>query len=271
MEARRMVADDNTPVQSVVRAADVLLSLLGGPLSLASIADVTGLRKPTVHRLLATLSLSQLVIQNPATREYLLGPTCLGIADAVRRGLGGMDVIAGKHMQSLVDATQETVALYALVGTQRLCLASIPSPQPIRYTSEVGATKPLYSGSMGKILLAFTDESRRRELLDQMHLVPITAETITDRAVLDKQLAEARSQGYLVTRAEQTDEVASISAPVLSENGQVLAALSVLGPSVRMPDTVMARLRPMVIAAANEISRELGYVPGHSAAASSAV
>jgi DNA-binding IclR family transcriptional regulator len=269
MDARRTVADDNTPVQSVVRAADVLLSLLGGPLSLAGIAETTGLRKPTVHRLLATLSLSQLVIQNHTTREYLLGPACLGIADAVRRGLGGMDVIAGKHMQALVDATQETVALYSLVGTQRLCVASIPSPQPIRYTSDVGATKPLYAGSMGKILLAFTDDARRRELLDQMRLVPITEDTVTDRAVLEKQLAEARSQGYLVTRAEQTHEVASISAPVFAENGQVLAALSVLGPSVRMPDTVMARLRPLVVAAADDISRELGYVAG--SAASSAV
>ncbi len=262
------MADDNSPVQSVVRAADVLLSLLGGPLSLASIAEVTGLRKPTVHRLLATLSLSQLVIQNHATREYLLGPACLGIADAVRRGLGGMDVIAGKYMQSLVDATQETVALYSLVGTQRLCVASVPSPQPIRYTSEVGATKALYAGSMGKILLAFTDEPRRRELLDQISLVPITEDTITDRHLLEKQLTEARSQGYLVTRAEQTHEVASISAPVFSEDGQVLAALSVLGPSVRMPDTVMARFRPLVMAAAGEISHELGYVSGHATASS---
>jgi DNA-binding IclR family transcriptional regulator len=269
MDARRTVADDNTPVQSVVRAADVLLSLLGGPLSLASIADVTGLSKPTVHRLLATLSLSQLVIQNHTTREYLLGPTCLGIADAVRRGLGGLDVIAGNHMQSLVVATQETVALYALVGTQRLCVAAVPSPQPIRYTAEVGATKPLYTGSMGKILLAFSDETRRRDLLDQMRLVPITTETITDRAVLEKQIIETRSQGYLVTREEQTEEVASISAPVFSANGQILAALSVLGPTVRMPDTVMARLRPMVIAAAADISRELGYVA--DGAATSAV
>jgi DNA-binding IclR family transcriptional regulator len=63
------MADDTSPVRAVTRAMDVLLSLEDGPQSLAKIADATGLTKPTAHRLLATFSRNQLVIQNRPGRS----------------------------------------------------------------------------------------------------------------------------------------------------------------------------------------------------------
>jgi DNA-binding IclR family transcriptional regulator len=259
--------DDATPVRAVTRAIDVLLALQGGPRSLARIADTTGLTKPTVHRLLATLSLSQFVIQNPATSDYMLGPGCLGVADAVLRGLGGIELMARDTLEVLSEASQETVALHVPAGTQRVCVAQVPSPQPVRYTSSVGVTRPLYTGSMGKILLAFADEQDRRELLARMPLVALTTATVTDPRRLEEQLSEARKKGYSVSRGEQADGVAAISAPVFSANGHILAALSILGPSARMSDRTMTKLRPMVIGAALEISGRLGYEEGRDSAA----
>jgi DNA-binding IclR family transcriptional regulator len=251
--------DDNSPVRAVTRAIDVLLSLEDGPQSLARIADATSLTKPTAHRLLATLSRSQFVIQNPSTSDYMLGPGCLGIADAVLRGLGGLGLMARGILESLSESSQETVALHVPAGTQRVCVAQVPSPQPVRYTSSVGAAKPLYTGSMGKVLLAFASEHDRRELFARLSLVAITPATVTDRATLEAQLVETQKKGYTVSRGEQADGVAAISAPVFAANGHILAALSILGPSARMSDRTMAKLRPIVIGAALEISEALGY------------
>jgi DNA-binding IclR family transcriptional regulator len=253
------MVDDNSPVRAVSRAMDVLLALEDGPQSLARIAEATGLTKPTVHRLLATLSRSQFVIQNPSTSDYMLGPGCLGIADAVLRGLGGLGLMAQDILAALSESSQETVALHVPAGTQRVCVAQVPSPQPVRYTSSVGAAKPLYTGSMGKILLAFTDEHDRRELFARLTFAAVTPATVTDRVELDLQLVDARRRGYAISRGEQADGVAAISAPVFAANGHILAAVSILGPSVRMSDTVMTKLRPIVISAGQEISRVLGF------------
>lgn len=250
--------DDVMPVRAVARAVDVLLSLQDGPQSLARIADATSLSKPTAHRLLATLLRSQFVIQNPATSDYMLGPGCLGIADAVLRGLGGLGLMARGILESLSQSSQETVALHVPAGTQRVCVAQVPSPQPVRYTSSVGATRPLYTGAMGKILLAFYDEDDRRDLLARMPLVAVTASTVTDPVKLEAQIVEARKKGFSVSRGEQADGVTAISAPVFAATGHILAALSVLGPSARLSDKMLSKLRPLVIGAADETSARMG-------------
>jgi DNA-binding IclR family transcriptional regulator len=253
------VTDDNLPVRAVTRAMDVLLSLCDGPKSLARIASDTSLTKPTVHRLLATLSGGQLAFQDPATSDYMLGPGCLGIADAVLRGLGGLGLMAHSHLEELSESSQETVALHVPAGTQRVCVAQVPSPQPVRYTSNVGVGKPIYTGSMGKILLAFIDDHDRAQLFDRLSLVAITPATVTDRGLLEKQIDEARRRGYAISREEQAKGVAAISAPVFASSGHILAALSILGPTNRMSDATMNKLRPLVIRSARVISQTLGY------------
>jgi DNA-binding IclR family transcriptional regulator len=256
---RESMAEDNSPVRAVTRAIDVLLSLEDGPQSLARIAATTTLTKPTVHRLLATLATRQLVIQDPASSDYMLGPGCLGIADAVLRGLGGLGLLAHSTLVHLAETSQETVALHVPAGTQRVCVEQIPSPQPVRYTSAVGVAKPMYTGAMGKVLLAFMQEDDRREVLDRLTLMPITSSTVTDRSVLESQLSEVRRKGYSISRGEQADGVAALSAPVFAANGHVAAALSILGPTSRMTDPVIAKLRQVVVDAANDVSATLGY------------
>ena len=253
------MADDTSPVRAVTRAMDVLLSLEDGPQSLAKIADATGLTKPTAHRLLATLSRNQLVIQNPWTSDYMLGPGCLGIANAVLNGLGGLGLMAQDILEGLAKASQESVALHVPAGTQRVCVAQVPSPQPVRYTADVGAAKPMYTGAMGKVLLAFANDQDRRELFSRLTLLPVTPLTITSLDELETQLGEVRNQGYAVSRGEQADGVASVSAPVFAATGHIMAAVSVLGPSTRMTDDVVAKVHPMVVRAGQDISRLLGY------------
>jgi DNA-binding IclR family transcriptional regulator len=253
------MAEDNSPGRAVSRAIDVLLALEDGPQGLAAIADTTGLTKPTAHRLLATMSINQLVIQNPWTGDYMLGPGCLGIANAVLRGLGGLGLIANDVLERLAGASQETAALHVPAGIQRVCVAQVPSPQPVRFTADVGAAKPLYTGAMGKILLAFANERDRHDLLSGLTLMPMTRATITDVVELETQVDEARRRGYAVSREEQSDGVASISAPVFAASGHILAAVSVIGPSNRISDVMMARLRPMVLQAGLDISGMLGY------------
>ena len=83
-----------------------------------------------------------------------------------------------------------------------------------------------------------------------------TATTVTDRALLEKELAAAREDGYAVCVGELEDSLYGASAAVLSEQGRPLAVVSVWGPERRVPKARLAAIGELTAAAAAQI-REL--------------
>jgi DNA-binding IclR family transcriptional regulator len=249
--------DDHGPVRSVARAADILLALEDGPTSLGRISQRTGLSKPTAHRLLASLANRQMVIQNPLTVEYALGPGCLRVADAIMRGAAGIGSLVMPILESLAATSGETVAIHVRAGLERICIGQVPSSQPVRYTAHVGATYPIHSGAMGKVLLAFSDDAERQDLLERIPLPALTAATITNRAHLEAEIERIRALGTSTSRGERANGVAAMSAPVFGPDTRLLAALSILGPDARLSDGVFASLRPALLAAAAACTERL--------------
>lgn len=248
---------DQDLVKSVARAIDILLTLERGAQSLGRVAERTGLSKATAHRLLGSLAHGQLVIQDPTSGDYMLGPGCFGIADAVIRGFGGVGVIAAPVLEDLRDATQETIALHVRAGTQRVCVGQLASPQPVRFAARVGAANPLHTGSMGKLLLAYSEERERNEIFERMTLERVTETTITDRGVLDREMDQIRRRGYAKSRGERVVGGAAMSAPIFGTDKRILAALSILGPDARLTEAKMREFRPLLIDAARDISDRL--------------
>ena len=245
---------DEVPVRSVARALDLVTALEDGPQTLGMLAQSSHLSKGTAHRLLATLATAGLVTQDPATATYALGPGCFGILDAVVHGAGGLDLIAASALADLSAVTRETVALYVRAGPQRICVAQVASPQPIRYSARLGMENPVYAGAMGKVLLAFSRPGVRDEILDRMPLVAWTGNTITDRRELERELDAIRARGLAVSRGERSVGVAAVSAPVFATDGRVLAALAILGPDERLTDATIAACEAPLIATAADIS-----------------
>jgi IclR family transcriptional regulator, KDG regulon repressor len=86
--------NDRSTVRSVERAVDILLALADGSQSLGRVAEKIHLSKSTVHRLLTSLAHKHLVIQDSRTGEYMLGPGCIPLVEAMASGVGGLGVIA---------------------------------------------------------------------------------------------------------------------------------------------------------------------------------
>jgi DNA-binding IclR family transcriptional regulator len=258
------VDGDEVPVRSVARALDLVTALEDGPQTLGTLAQTSHLSKGTAHRLLATLATAGLVIQDPATATYALGPGCFGILDAVVHGAGGLDIIAGSVLRGLSSMTRETVALYVRAGPQRICVAQVASPQPIRYTARLGMENPVYAGAMGKVLLAFSDPRERDEILDRTPLIAWTGATITDRTTLERELDSVRAKGTALSRGERSVGVAALSAPVFSSDGRAVAALSILAPDDRLNEAAIHAFEGPLVAAAADISRRLAEVAAGS-------
>ena len=256
------VRGDEVPVRSVARAIDLVMALEDGPRTLGTLAASSHLSKGTAHRLLATLAAAGLVIQDPATATYSLGPACFGILDAVVHGAGGLDVIAGPILSDLSQETRETVALYVRAGPQRICVAQAASPQPVKYAARLGMENPVYAGAMGKVLLAFSARREQDEILDRMPLVALTAATITDRSTLERALDQVRKQGYAESHGERSTGAAALSAPVFGADRRLVAALSILGPEDRMSEAAMRGFRAPLLAAAGSIGTQLAAFSG---------
>ena len=114
----------------------------------------------------------------------------------------------------------------------------------------IGTRWPLHATSTGKAIIAFEQQgvSRLGERLDAL-----TPKTITAREQLQQQLGEIRRRGYAETVDELEEGFSGVAAVVCGENGEVLGALSICGPTQRLP----AQRRAQFGAALCKVAAEL--------------
>ncbi len=107
-------------------------------------------------------------------------------------------------------------------------------------------------------MLAELPSDALRALYPDGELLPAqTEKTITDRAVLERRLAEARKRGYATNTSESEVGVAAISAVVRDRRGGAIAALSVAAPVSRMTAQRTAEIGATVREHAERLGRLL--------------
>lgn len=226
-------------------------------LGVREIARQLDLSRSTVGRLLATLCAEGVLMQDPATRRYMMGAKVLGWS-ALYSGALNLRERARPALEELHRLTRETVNLYVLDGTERVCADRIESPQRVRVVVRPGERMPLHAGSAGKAILAFASPELIKRVLAQP-LERMTRNTITNRRALIKELAAIRAQGYAISRGERFEDALGLAAPVFDASGNVIAALNVAGPKMRFTDAQVMEFAPRVMQLAAQISRALGY------------
>jgi DNA-binding IclR family transcriptional regulator len=226
---------------SGVGVLDRSMTLLGlladGPRTLRSLAQASGLPRPTAHRLLVALETHGLVGRDD-DGAFRLGPRLTELALRAGHGLE-LGTLAAGVLARLHDQTGESVQLYLRSGDRRLCVAARDAGTGLRDSVPVGALLPLGAGSGGKVLLAWSDDADRFP------------------AVEPAELAAVRRRGWASSIAEREAGVASVSAPVLRD-GTLLGALCVSGPASRLGHSPGRRLAPQVVAAARELAALTG-------------
>ncbi len=261
MSATR-IGTESTVVRSgssevVERALDVLLCFLDaeGELGVTEIARRLGIDKGRVHRFLSAFKAKGLVAANPRTRRYSLGFRVLELSGALTRQFD-VAARAQPYLRELRDATGETAGLSVRVGDHRVSLAQVESEHEIRQTFPLGKPLPLHTGAAAKVLLAFLPAGEIDALLAG-RLDRLTESTITDPAQLRAELARVRRQGYALSLGERMAGSRSVSAPVWSWRGDVIA-LVVSGPAFRFTLHRATTASALVRETAARFTRELG-------------
>lgn len=243
--------DDSSGVGVLDKAALVLTALEQGPTTLAGLVQATGLARPTAHRLAVALEHHRLVGRDLQGR-FVLGPRLTELAAAA--GEDRLLSTAGPILGRLRDITGESAQLFRRQGDVRVCVAAAERPSGLRDTIPVGTSLTMSAGSAAQVLLAWDEPERIQRGLANAHFSAVA-------------LTSVRRRGWAQSVAEREVGVASVSAPVRSPGGKVIAAVSVSGPIERLTRQPGRLHAAAVMAAAERLSEVLRRVGTQEAAA----
>ncbi|PBC59900.1 IclR family transcriptional regulator [Streptomyces sp. Tue6028] len=224
-------------------------------LSLTAISRRAGLTLTTAHRLVGALT-DWGALERDEHGVYHVGLRLWEVAALAPRGLG-LRQTALPYLEDLYEATHENVQLAVRDGSEVVYIEWISGRSAVGVRIQVGARWPLHATGVGLALLAHGEPGLQKAYCEGP-LASFTPYTVTDPAVLRRELAEVRRTGVAVSSRQVTDDALSVAAPVRDAGGVVVAAVSVVVPEA---DAQVPALVPAVRLAARGISRALGWQP----------
>ncbi len=246
-----------TGVQSVERALTILEILArAGEEGVTAIATEIGVHKSTAFRLVSALENAGLVEQAGERGKYRLGMGILRLAGATTARL---DVVqeARPICRTLAASTGETVNIAVLAERSALYVDQVVGGSSVQAHNWVGQHIPLHATSNGKVLLSeLTEDELTRTLAS---LAAYTEATITTRKGLRQELEHVRAAGYAVAVDELEAGLTAVAAPIRNAHGDIVASLSLSGPTFRLDKARVDEVLPALVAAAHEISHRLGW------------
>lgn len=247
--------------QSVRRAMSVLRLVAAGQdrgVRLTDVAAMSGLARPTVHRLLKVLMDETAVEQDAATRRYRVGNeiTLLGLA---RPGGVSVRAIAEPYLAALAAEVGNTVFLSVKHGADSVCIGRYLGSHPIQVLSiEVGARRPLGASVSGIVLLAG---------LPPAEVAAITARNEARLKTSGRSVKEVlaaveacRAQGHTYASKGVMPGTSAMAVPIRDPAGQVVAAISIATLAERLQREhvrgVFARMQEQV----GRVAQRLGEI-----------
>ncbi len=253
--------DDKT-AQNTIKSLDraiMVLQRLGemGSATLSELSSDLDQSPATVYRVLVTLQGRDLAeftedgqVWQIGAGAFLIGSRFLRRTSLVER--------ARPVLRALMATTGETANLGVAKGAEVLFVSQVETQSNIRAFFPPGSVSDMHASGIGKALLAFMAPDQRDAVLGDRALTAYTAHTLTARDALARDLADTRARGYAVDRDEKTDGMRCIAAPVFDASDEVVAGISVSGPSGRLGDGDIAGLARAVTDAARDLSVALG-------------
>jgi DNA-binding IclR family transcriptional regulator len=232
--------------------------------TIAGIADLLDLPRPTVHRLLSLLAAHGMVAHDTSTRRYGIGPEFFRVA-ALVAGRQRIAAVAWPIMQRLVAETDETslLSIYRTHDRRMAFVAQVRAAHALGYMVEMQQPLSLVWGASGRVMLAFLPKPERLAILHAAsdERAPTTGEHLPRLIKMLEELDQICADGYGCSLSQRIPHAYSVAAPVLVNSGEVVGSLSVTLPEMRLDDDTEGRVAPRVVHAARELSELLGLRP----------
>jgi IclR family acetate operon transcriptional repressor len=263
MPARPPIGRDHGGIQALDRAFLILdvMADAGGEAKLTEIAASAGLNVSTCHHLISTLHNWGYVARGLNSRSYVLGSRILHLSAACLR-----QVDLPRRAQSLVDRlndqTREAVQLAIMQDTNLVHVLRREARHAVRVEAGFGGNSgAAHATATGKAILAWLPPTELDRIVADKGLAAFTPNTITDLEQLKEHLRLVRRNGFSIDREEFQIGVICLGAAIRDHAGAVVGSISVSAPVFRVTGDYIDQIKVHVIAAADELSAELG-APG---------
>jgi len=230
------VTQDMTEPKHRVQAVDIACELLSElqereRAGITELSDALGYAKSAVHTQLATLEANELVVKDGTS--YRLSLQFLDIAESVKDQIDKYEVIT-TEVDSLAEETGEVVQFATEEHGWLVYLYKAKGEYGVETASSIGKHEYLHSTGLGKAILSeYTDDEISR-IIERRGLPKKTEKTATTEEEIQEALGQVRERGYAIDDEENIQGLRCIGASVASDDGDVLGALSISGPSRRM-------------------------------------
>ena len=256
--------DRRNKVQSAVTGMTVLktLAAMGGAASLTALASRLGESPAKVHRYLASLVDAELVVQEPDTSRYVLGPEAIAIGLAAMRRSDAL-TLAGGELATLAEA-HGLSCFVAVLGNHGPTIVRWEEPlQTVTVNVRVGSVMPMLWSATGRAFGAFSNAPSFAALIDSdlATATPEQRRQLPDRAAVDALFEQIRRLRCAPVRDVLLIGVSAVAAPIFDAGGKLAAVMTALGTSGTFDPTPGGSIALTVQQAADSVSSRLGWRP----------
>ncbi|MDB5943070.1 MAG: IclR family transcriptional regulator [Ramlibacter sp.] len=226
-------------------------------LGYADIAKMTGIPRPTVNRLVATLNATGMLKPALAPDRFTLGP---GVISLARVFLVSLDVRAVARPRMLAMAEELGCSVYLAVrdGMEMVLIeACRPRSSILSPRLDVGSRAPIPTSALGRAYLSALDDSQRNQLVDSLRLLR-GPEWDHIGPGMQRSIAEAQRLGYCLSLGEFHHEINSVSVPLVGPGDEVMALNCGGAAFMFTEERLRKEFAPRLLAIAQEIASDIG-------------
>lgn len=242
---------------SITRVLEIIeaVSLAQRPLSPADLCVQLGIPKPSLHRLInqlcsdGFLQLEPRGLLLPGVRLHKL---TLGVLNSNKQ-----KTLRHSILDNLAKQVGETCGIAIVDAGQMLYLDRVQSDWPLQINLAVGTKVPLWCTSTGKLYLSFLPQESRATLIENLDLVQMARNTITDKKCLETDLANIKQQQLGYDNEEFIDGMVACSVPICDQKGELIACLFTHAPVIRKSYQQLLEAEPALRQAALKLAKIL--------------
>ncbi|HLJ36467.1 MAG TPA: IclR family transcriptional regulator [Ktedonobacteraceae bacterium] len=248
----------DTKVGVLDKAMSILQVFPNGEVALSPVqlAKYTKMPLPTVYRLAGSLCEHGMLIKEG--QSFRLGMTLLRLGAMVAEGID-LRARALPHLRWLNSQTDENAELHIRSEETRMAIEVVRSSHNLRSFVDIGTPLPLHIGAGGKALLAWLPDREQDALIAKS--IARFKRPLRNVEALKHALAKVRSTGWVSSEGERAANVSAIAAPVYDVNREVVGAMVLAAPTIRLGTKERSKFAPLVCEAASRTSRDMGYIP----------
>lgn len=272
--------DDAEPLRAGIQSVEVGFELLDalsqapGALMLRDLAAAAGMSAAKAHRYLVSFQRMGLVVQDPVSTRYDLGPAALRIGLA---SLSRIDAVklARERIDQLLLETGHTLAI-AVWGNQGPTMVHwTEAPQTVPVTLRLGDVMPLLTSATGRCFAAFMGTEGR----DAQRIAPMVRDELARLKKLPRNgdvsqadvpqspqdvqalLEDTRRRGLARVVHSLLPGVGGFCAPVFDAQGRLALGLVVLGSVATLDTDWQGEPATALLRCARQLSADLGNRP----------